>query len=313
MGNDGSSLHRDLPLRSVEIYAEVWDSLKQMLRLDGKIVSEARREALKPRIVRFLQKTGRKPHLVFVRVGNDPASEVYVKNKIKACESVGLQSSLILLPKETPQIALNETIKKLVNDQKIDGILVQLPLPKGLKEEEILEILTPEKDADGFTFQAMGNLWTGHSNIAPCTPAGVMSILEHYKIPVAGKSVVVVGRSNIVGKPMAHLLTTADATVTVCHSKTPDVSKFTKEADLVVVAAGKKHLLSKKDFKAGAVVIDVGIHGTGQGTGITGDVNMDGFEDYIQAATPVPGGVGPMTITTLLENTVSLAEKRAGL
>jgi methylenetetrahydrofolate dehydrogenase (NADP+) / methenyltetrahydrofolate cyclohydrolase len=284
-----------------------------MLRLDGKIVSEARREALKPRIEHFSVKTGRKPHLVFVRVGNDPASEVYVRNKIKACENVGLQSTLIALPQETPQIALNQTVQKLVDDPKIDGILVQLPLPKGLQDQDILEILTPEKDADGFTYQAMGYLWTGHSNIAPCTPAGVMSILAHYGISVAGKKVVVVGRSNIVGKPMAHLMTTANATVTVCHSKTPDVSQFTKEADIVVVAAGKKHLLSKSDFKKDAIVVDVGIHGSGQGQGITGDVNMEGFEGYIQAATPVPGGVGPMTITTLLENTVALAEKRAGL
>ena len=284
-----------------------------MLILDGKLVSEARRNALRPRVEKFLAKTGRRPHLVVVLVGSNLASQVYVRNKVKACEAVGIESTKIELPEVITQEALNATVQKLVDTANVDGILVQLPLPGALKEEPILSILSPEKDVDGFTYQALGHLWAGHPFVAPCTPQGVMSILEHYKIAVDGLEAVVVGRSNIVGKPMAHLLTSANATVTVCHSKTKDLRKFTTAADLVVVAAGKKHLLGKADFKMGAIVIDVGMHGSGEGQKVTGDVLMDGLEGWVSAVTPVPGGVGPMTITTLLENTVSLAEKRLGL
>ncbi len=281
-----------------------------MILLDGKLVSQARREALKPRIERFRQATGRSPHLVVVLVGNNVASQVYVRNKVKACESIGMQSTKLELPENLPQQALEDTIRKLNETEGVDGILVQLPLPKGLKEEPILEILSPAKDADGFTFQSLGYLWGGKPFVAPCTPSGVMAILEHYKIHPAGMKAVVVGRSNIVGKPMAHLLTTADATVTLCHSKTKDLASYTRNADLVVVAAGKKHLLGREDFKQGAVVIDVGMHGSGEGKGVTGDVRVDELDGWVRAATPVPGGVGPMTITMLLENTVTLAEKR---
>ncbi len=284
-----------------------------MILLDGKKVSQARREALKPRIAKFVEKTGRKPHLVVVLVGQNLASQVYVRNKIKACESLGIESTKIDLPDSLPQIALEETVRKLNDNPNIDGILVQLPLPKGLSEGPILEILSPAKDVDGFTYQALGHLWGGRPFVAPCTPAGVMSILEYYKINPAGMNAVVVGRSNIVGKPMAHLLTSADATVTVCHSRTKDLSSYTRKADLVVVAAGRKHLLGKDDFKQNSIVIDVGMHGSGHGQGVTGDVRFDELEDWVQAATPVPGGVGPMTITTLLENTVTLAEKRLKL
>lgn len=284
-----------------------------MIRLDGKLVSQARREALQPRIESFKQKTGRAPHLVVVLVGNNVASQVYVRNKVKACESLGMQSTKLELPDSLPQQALEDTIRKLNETENVDGILVQLPLPKGLKEEPILEILSPDKDVDGFTFQSMGHLWGGKPFVAPCTPSGVMAILEHYHIHPAGMKCVVVGRSNIVGKPMAHLLTMADATVTLCHSKTKDLASYTRQAELVVVAAGKKHMLGREDFKQGAVVIDVGMHGSGEGGGVTGDVRVSELDGWVRAATPVPGGVGPMTITMLLENTVTLAEKRLKL
>lgn len=287
-----------------------------MMILDGKVVSQSRRIVLKSRIEAFHQKFGRSPHLVVILVGQDPASQVYVRNKEKACEQVGIQSTKIILPAEITQQALNDTIRKLNETDNVDGILVQSPLPKnqsnGLSETEILDIISPEKDVDGFTFKNLGYLWGGKEVVAPCTPKGVMTILQHYQINLEGINAVVVGRSNIVGKPMAHLLTGANATVTVCHSKTPNIRAITKLADLVVVAAGKKHLLGKDDFKQGAVVIDVGIHGSGSGGSVTGDVNPQGLDGWLKAVTPVPGGVGPMTITTLLENTVILAEKRLG-
>lgn len=284
-----------------------------MMILDGKQVSKARREALKPRIANFTQKIGRPPHLVVVLVGQNLASQVYVRNKIKACESLGLQSTKIELPESLTQEALNNTILKLNDTDTVDGILVQLPLPKHLKEEPILELMSPRKDADGFTYRSLGYLWGGKPFVAPCTPAGVMSILEHYEINPSGMRAVVVGRSNIVGKPMAHLLMMADATVTICHSRTKNLRSYTREADLVVVAAGKKHLLGKEDFKKDAIVIDVGMHGSGEGQGVTGDVRIHELDGWVKAVTPVPGGVGPMTITTLLENTVTLAEKRMNL
>ncbi len=291
----------------------IFGTMKNMIILDGKLVSQARRGALRLRVDAFQTRSGRKPHLVVVLVGQNPASQVYVRNKTKACEAVGMESTQINLPAELPQVALEESVRKLVENPRIDGILVQLPLPAGLREEPILHILQPLKDVDGFTYESLGRLWAGHPLIAPCTPSGVMSILEFYKINPSGMKAVVVGRSNIVGKPMAHLLTMADATVTLCHSKTQNLPSYTREADLVVVAAGKKHLLGKDDFKKGAVVIDVGMHGSGEGGGVTGDVRFSELAGWVSAATPVPGGVGPMTITTLLENTVSLAEKRLAL
>jgi methylenetetrahydrofolate dehydrogenase (NADP+)/methenyltetrahydrofolate cyclohydrolase len=281
-----------------------------MIILDGRKVSESRREALKAKTAALKLKYGSEPHLVVVLVGADPASQVYVRNKIKACESVGIRSTKIELPDSLNQAALNATIEKLALDPGIDGILVQLPLPKGLKESEFLDKLSPEKDVDCFTYSSLGRVWSGHPLVSPCTPKGVMSILEHYQISLEGLNAVVVGRSQIVGKPMAHLLTEANATVTLCHSKTKDLQKWTRQADLVVVAAGKKEFLGKDDFKKDAIVIDVGMHGSGLGQKLCGDVNPAGLENWVKAFTPVPGGVGPMTITTLLENTVILAEYR---
>ncbi len=281
-----------------------------MIILDGKLVSAIRREKLKFRVESFYKSYKVRPHLVVVIVGNNPASQIYVRNKIKACESVGMKSTKIELNDKTTQKELNEVIDRLNGDSGVDGILVQLPLPKGLSEMDVNSRLSPHKDADGFTFSSLGHLWAGHPIVSPCTPQGVLNLLDYYQIPLARKKAVVVGRSTIVGKPMAHLLTMADATVTICHSKTANLREYTSTADLVVVAAGQKHLLGKDDFKSGAVVVDVGMHGSGEGRGtVTGDVRLDELKDLVSAMTPVPGGVGPMTITTLLENTMSLAER----
>ncbi|MBX3041057.1 MAG: bifunctional methylenetetrahydrofolate dehydrogenase/methenyltetrahydrofolate cyclohydrolase FolD [Bdellovibrionaceae bacterium] len=281
-----------------------------MLLLDGKTVAQHVRDQLKTRVQDFQGRFRRPPHLAVVLVGADPASQVYVKNKHIACEKIGMLSTVHNLAATTTETELDALLDRLNTDSGVDGILVQLPLPKGLSAERVLEKLDPRKDADGLTYTAMGYLWAGRPFVKPCTPSGVMRILEYYKIPVAGKTAVVVGRSNIVGKPIAHLLTEANATVTVCHSKTPDVGAVTRQADIVVVAAGKPRLLGKEDFKPGAVVIDVGIHGTGGGK-LCGDVRFEELEGHASAATPVPGGVGPMTIACLLENTMILAEKRA--
>ena len=221
-----------------------------MIILDGKRVSTIRREQLKFRIEKFKQDRQRSPHLVVVIVGNNMASEIYVRNKIKACESVGMKSTKIELPESIQQNELNAVIDKLNVDQGVDGVLVQLPLPKQLSEEEINSRLSPYKDADGFTFNSLGHLLAGNPIVKPCTPQGVMTLLEHYKIPVAGKHAVVVGRSTIVGKPMAQLLTLADATVTLCHSKTVNLNDYTIQGDIVIVAVGKRHFLGKEIGRA---------------------------------------------------------------
>lgn len=282
-----------------------------MLLLDGKVVAQHVRDQLKIRVESFARKAGRAPHLTVVLVGDDPASQVYVRNKHLACEKIGMKSTVNRLAATTTQQQLEELLQELNHADDVDGVLVQLPLPKGLRAERVLDILRPEKDADGLTYASLGHLWAGRPFVKPCTPSGVMRILDYYKIPVEGRTAVVVGRSNIVGKPMAHLLTEANATVTVCHSKTPDVGAVTRQADIVVVAAGKARLLGKEDFAKDAVVIDVGMHGTGSGS-LCGDVRFEELKDHVSAATPVPGGVGPMTIACLLENTMTLAERRHG-
>lgn len=284
-----------------------------MLILDGKKVSQDRREALKPRVARFFSRVGRKPRLVVVLVGSHLPSQVYVRNKAKACESVGMDSQVLTWPEDIALADFRSRLKVLDSDPAVDGILVQLPLPAHLKSVDLGTELDDARDADGFTYGNLGLLVGGRVRVAPCTPMGVMSILKHYSIPVAGKKAVVVGRSLIVGKPMGLLLLDADATVTYCHSKTPDLEEVTRTGDIVVVAAGKREFLGRSAFREGVVVVDVGIHGTGQGSSICGDVRFSELEGWASAATPVPGGVGPMTITTLLENTVTLAEIRQGL
>lgn len=282
-----------------------------MLILNGKEVAKEVRSSLIPRVQKFKDQTGRTPHLSVIIVGDDSASQIYVRNKKTACESVGMSSTIHALPATISQEELNQKIRSLNEDPAVDGILVQFPLPKHLRSEEVLKLVSTEKDADGLTYTSLGYFFAGKPLVSPCTPAGVMTILHHYKIPVAGKRAVVVGRSNIVGKPMAQMLMEANATVTVCHSKTEDLSSYTREADLVVVAAGKARMLGKQDFKKGAIVIDVGIHRNEAGK-LCGDVRFEELNEWTQAATPVPGGVGPMTIAMLLQNTCLLAEARAG-
>jgi methylenetetrahydrofolate dehydrogenase (NADP+)/methenyltetrahydrofolate cyclohydrolase len=284
-----------------------------LLIIDGKRVSQEHRERLKARIEKFVGRTQRRPGLAVVLVGDNPASAVYVKNKIKACEQVGITSIEVRKPATTDERELLGEIDKLNRDPRIDGILVQLPLPKPLNSEPILRRLDVSKDVDALTTHSQGLLFAGRPLAVPCTPAGVMAMLHDYKIPVRGRHAVVIGRSAIVGKPMAQMLLQADATVTQCHSLTPDLRVFTRMADIVVVAAGKPEFLGREDFKKGAVVIDVGIHRQPKPDGsnhLVGDVRFEELKGWVAAATPVPGGVGPMTITTLLENTLTLAEAR---
>lgn len=293
--------------------AHITHKVTQMQILDGKLVAEQRRQKLKARVDKFATTHGRPPGLVVILVGDDPASQVYVLGKMKACAAAGLYSREERLPATATMADIKGVITKLNNDPKVDGMILQLPLPKGLKAEEAIEWILPGKDADCLTTANLGRLWQGRPLSTPCTPWGVMAILEHYKISVEGKNAVVVGRSNIVGKPMAHLLTSANATVTVCHSKTKNVTDYTRHADIVVVAAGQPEMLGRGDFAKGAVVIDVGIHRkvvNGKNK-LCGDVRLAELEDTVSAGTPVPGGVGPMTIAMLLENTMILAERSA--
>lgn len=285
-----------------------------MQRLEGKPVSEARRQKIAAQSAHFKKAHGRPPGLAVILVGDDPASHVYVANKLKACHEVGIRSIEHKLLESTSAAHLKEVIDELNAAPDVDGILLQLPLPKHLNSDEAIAWISPSKDADCLTPQNLGLLWSGKALTTPCTPWGVMVILEHYKIDVAGKNAVVIGRSNIVGKPMAHLLTQANATVTVCHSKTKNLREHTLRADIVVVAAGQPEFVGAGDFKKDAVVIDVGIHrkpGKEGKSKLCGDVRLKELEDTILAGTPVPGGVGPMTITMLMENTVRLAEARA--
>lgn len=282
-----------------------------MLRMSGTEVAKQRQAILAERIQGFVAKRGRKPGLAVIIVGADPASQVYVRNKVKTTTALGMESFHFELPAEISESDVIAKIEELNRNQQVDGILVQLPLPRHLRSDVVLEAIRPEKDPDGLTIGNLGLLFAGRKRVAPCTPWGVMAILEHYKIDVAGKNAVVIGRSNIVGKPMAQLLLEANATVTVCHSRTKDLAKFTREADIVVVAAGQPRFIGRDYFRQGAVVIDVGIHRpeAGEFAGkLCGDVRFEELEGWVEAATPVPGGVGPMTIQMLMENTVKLAE-----
>lgn len=276
--------------------------------LDGKAVSKHLRDQFKAEVDQLSHKFGVKPGLAVVLVGNDPASEVYVSSKIKACEEIGMASFEHRVPEDISKSELHQLVQTLNQDPKVDGILVQLPLPKHLNENEVLSWISPSKDADCLTTENMGLLWAGRALTTPCTPSGVMEILNYYDIPLAGVNAAVVGRSAIVGKPMAHLLTEANATVTVCHSKTKDLKSILKNCDLVVVAAGKPEFLGKEYFKTGVVVVDVGIHRNPPGSKkrLCGDVKFDEVSEVASYMTPVPGGVGPMTITMLIKNTITL-------
>ena len=279
------------------------------IRLDGKAISAQIREEIKAEAAAFAAENNYAPGLAVVIVGEDPASQVYVRNKKKGCEEVGFYSEVYALPESTTQAELNELVDRLNGDDKIHGILVQLPLPRHLDENEVLLRIDPAKDVDAFHPYNVGKIMIGDYDFLPCTPAGVMAILERSGIDPAGKSCVVIGRSNIVGKPMAMLLLHANGTVTVCHSRTKNLAEVTRGADILVVAIGRADYVGADMVKPGAVVIDVGMNRRADGK-LTGDVDFAAVEPIASAITPVPGGVGPMTITMLLKNTLTAAKKK---
>jgi methylenetetrahydrofolate dehydrogenase (NADP+)/methenyltetrahydrofolate cyclohydrolase len=276
--------------------------------IDGKAIAKRYREELKARVER-LKESGIVPGLAVAIVGDDPASKVYVRNKSLACQSIGMHSEVHAMSAETSQAHLIAFVKGLNADPDIHGILVQLPLPKHIDSRAVIEAIAPEKDVDGFHYQNVGSLVVGEPAFYPCTPLGVMKMLEHEGMPVEGAHAVVVGRSTIVGKPMALLLLNAGATVTICHSKTPDLAAMTRQADILVAAVGKPRMITAPMVKPGATVIDVGINRLRDGT-LAGDVDFDAVKQVAGRITPVPGGVGPMTIAMLLGNTVKSAERR---
>lgn len=275
--------------------------------LNGKEVSQKVRDRVKNE-VSVIRKAGKRaPGLAVILVGDDSASQVYVGSKIKACAEVGFESFEYRLPKNTTFSDVQKTVKECVQDDRVDGILVQLPLPSQIDTAAVIDLIPPTKDADCLTSGNLGLLFKGQQKVAPCTPSGVMEILKHYNYDMTGKNVVVVGRSQIVGLPMAQLMIQAHATVTVVHSKTKNIESFLKNADVVVVAAGKPKFLGKNSFQKDAIVIDVGIHRDANNK-LCGDVNTEDLE--VQALTPVPGGVGPMTIAMLMNNTLTLYKER---
>ncbi|MFP4899421.1 bifunctional methylenetetrahydrofolate dehydrogenase/methenyltetrahydrofolate cyclohydrolase FolD [Paraburkholderia sp. BR14261] len=278
--------------------------------IDGNALSRKLRAQVATRAA-ALTARGHQPGLAVVLVGDNPASEVYVRNKVKACEDNGLYSSYDRYPDSLSEADLLKRIDELNRDPKINGILVQLPLPKHIDSHKVIEAIAPEKDVDGFHVANAGALMTGQPLFRPCTPYGVMKMFEEYEIPLEGANAVVIGRSNIVGKPMALLLLEKGATVTICHSKTRDLAKHTRDADIVVAAVGKRNVLSADMVKPGATVIDVGMNRDDNGK-LCGDVDFAGLTDVAGFITPVPGGVGPMTITMLLVNTIEAAERAAG-
>jgi methylenetetrahydrofolate dehydrogenase (NADP+) / methenyltetrahydrofolate cyclohydrolase len=273
--------------------------------LDGKKCSDMRLELLKEQI----EEGGLHPHLATVIVGNDPASQMYVRMKHRACERVGIGSIGIELPADTTTAKVLDKVRQLNADPEINGILVQLPLPEQVDTEQVVEAISPLKDVDGYHPENMGLLFSGKPRYSSCTPTGIMTLLREYNVPVAGAHAVIAGRSIDVGRPMAALLLNADATVTICHSRTKNLAEELKRADILVSAIGKAHFIQPGMVKPGAVVIDVGIN---QLDGkLVGDVDFDAVKEIAGAITPVPGGVGPMTIATLMENTFRAAKVKA--
>lgn len=278
--------------------------------IDGKRIAAEVRAEIAAETAAFKDKHGFAPGLTVIIVGEDPASQVYVRNKKRACEEVGFNSRVIEMPESTTEDELLAQIDALVKDDAVHGILVQLPVPKHISEEAVLRAIPPHKDVDAFHAENVGRIMTGNFDYLPCTPAGVMELLRHENIDPAGKECVVVGRSNIVGKPMAMLLLHANGTVTVTHSRTKELSEVTRRADILVVAIGKPEFITGDMIKQGAVVIDVGMNRKADGK-LCGDVDFTTAEPKASAITPVPGGVGPMTITMLLRNTLTAAETYA--
>lgn len=275
-------------------------------RIDGKVISTQIKDELKEKVAQLKAK-GTEVTLAVIQVGNDPASSVYVGNKKKACEYIGIRSLAYELPEETTQRELLDLIAELNTRADVNGILVQLPLPKHFNEEEILLAISPLKDVDGFHPENVGNLSIGRKGFVSCTPAGVIELLKRTGIELEGKECVVLGRSNIVGKPMSMLMLRENATVTVCHSRTKNLKEITKRADILIVAIGKPRFVTADYVKEGATVIDVGIH-RGADNKLCGDVDFAEVEPIAGAITPVPGGVGPMTIAMLMKNCVESVE-----
>lgn len=273
-----------------------------MTVIDGKLVSQKVKEDVKER-VNLLQKNGHKVTLAVIIVGNDPASRVYVNNKKKACEFVGIVSQEYALPEDVSQDELIGLIETLNKEDSINGILVQLPLPKHLDQKVVIEAISKFKDVDAFSYENVGRLMTGNYRFLPCTPSGIMKLLKYYDINVEGKNCVVVGRSNIVGKPMAMLLLKEDATVTICHSKTRNLAEICRNADVLIAAVGKAKFISQDMIKPEAIVIDVGMNRDENGK-LCGDVDFENVKNKASFITKVPGGVGPMTIAQLMENTL---------
>ena len=268
-------------------------------RIDGKAISQMVKDELRERV----KKEKIEATLAVIPVGSDPASTVYVGNKKKACEYIGIRSLAFELPEETKEEELLDLVRELNDREDVDGILVQLPLPAHMDEDKVIQTISPKKDVDGFHPQSVGALSIGQPGFVSCTPAGVIQLLKRSGVEIEGKECVIVGRSNIVGKPMALLMLRENATVTVCHSRTKDLKEVTRRADILIVAIGKPGFITKEYVKEGAVVIDVGIH-RGADNKLCGDVDFEGVEPVASAITPVPGGVGPMTIAMLMNNCV---------
>lgn len=273
-----------------------------MIKMDGKALALSLEAEMKLKVDALKVRNVRVPKLVVVLVGDNPASQTYVKNKAKACERVGFLSEIIELDGSISQDIVLSTIERLNHDETVDGILVQLPVPKHLDAKAIVHALDPNKDVDGLHPMNVAKLYENEKGFVPCTPKGIMRLLKEYKIDVVGKHCVVLGRSNLVGRPVAQLLLNENATVTICHSKTQNLSDFTKQADIIVVAIGRANFLTSKDVNHATCIIDVGINRL-DGK-LVGDVAYDELVDKVDAMTPVPGGVGPMTIGMLLENTL---------
>ena len=287
-----------------------------MILLDGKKTSNDIKGEIALEVREIVNNGGKKPHLAAILVGNNGASETYVNAKVKACEKVGFESTLVRLPDNVSEEVLLSEVDKINNNQDIDGLIVQLPLPSHIDEMKVTEAIDPKKDVDGFHPVNLGNLTAGSPIFIPCTPKGILRFFEHYKIELSGKHVVVVGRSNIVGRPISILTSLKgrylNATTTICHSGSSDLFKFTQMADVIILALGKPHFLKSEHIKQGAIVIDVGINRieNKEGRGIlVGDADIKSLEGKASAITPVPGGVGPMTIAMLVENTVEAAER----
>ena len=277
--------------------------------IDGKRISDSLKEEMKAQVIALEKQYGRRPGLAVIIVGENPASQVYVRNKVRAAEYVGLRSVQITLPEETSEADLLAQIDRLNADPAIDGILVQLPLPKHIDEEKVIDAIALEKDADGFHPDNVGALWLGKPCTLPCTPKGCLELIRSTGVEIRGALAVVIGRSNIVGKPMAKLLLDEHATVVMAHSRTRDLGALTRQADIIVAAVGKRNVVTADMVKPGAVVIDVGMNRDDEGR-LCGDVDFAAVKEVAGWITPVPGGVGPMTITMLMQNTIESFIKR---